>query len=372
MFPAQFTRVANKEFGINRQATAAPPSASNPAEEALPIPFRLLRHILALCIGTATFLVGCMLWGQANPPQFIVQPGQPDAEMLAGNWETDDPFSSPPAQMGILLKLLANRRVPFNGHRVTGDGPQKFQQFEIGVYVRTGGENHLAWFDTSDAQHATWDGSRLTVTSKAGGPGTGDLGLDLTYDKEKGFWTGSYTRGSMTKQVRLTRPGASHKPQSNPFVGGWAESGRPGHFGYSPPIPNCIHIAQGSDGTLVAWGDRKGSSIDPRDGFDVEIIDETDGDAIGVKIDNDALTLQGGINWWGGNPPGRFTGKLSPDGTQITGIWIVHAPESWGMLGAPQQEKSSQPVRFSTFTKLPEGQSCWSQPPGLQAASGKQ
>jgi hypothetical protein len=298
--------------------------------------------------------------------QFTVQPGQPDAEMLAGAWETDDPFAAKPTQMGIFLKMWANRRVPFHQGKVTGDGPQKFMSLDIRVYQRAAGEEKHGWFSTTNAGGASWDGNRLRIAFHGGGPGTfvqGDLALDLTFDVQKGVWTGTYTHDSVTKPVRLTRPGASRKAASNPFLGGWSESGR---FGPSSPasrVPQCVYIAQGSDGTLVSWRNTYlGPSINPREGYATATIQENDGDALGVQINGDTLTLQEGIDWAGvaGKPPEEFTGKLSPDVTQILGTWGPSDPAIWGGRPTPPDQKPSRGGPVTTFTKM-TGQSCWSQ-----------
>jgi len=304
---------------------------------------------------------------QQEREQFTVQPGQPDAEMLAGAWEADDPFAAPPAQMGICLKLLANRRVPFSHGKVTGDGPQKFMSFDIRVYQRAAGEDHQGWFSTTHPRGgASWDGQRLRIEFHGVGTSNfiaGDLALDLTFDEQKGVWTGGYTRGSVAKPVRLTRPGAASKSKANPFLGGWSESGR---FGPSPPAPstpNCVYIAQGSDGALVSWRNSNfGPIMDPREGDANAMFQENDGDALGVQINGDTLTLQEGIDWAGiaGKPPEKFTGKLSPDGTQIVGTWAPHAPESWGGPPAPPDQNRSPAGPVTTFTRM-TGQSCWSQ-----------
>ncbi len=312
----------------------------------MPIPFRPPRHILMLSIGCATVLGGCALWAQTPQTQFTVQPGQPDAEMLAGPWVGDDPFSNPTAQLVIHLRLVANRRVPFHENRVTGDGPQRFQNFEIKFYQRVDGEWRFDFYNTVDPRSATWDGNRLTVTLR---------GLDLNFDKQGSFWTGTYTRGSVTKSVRLTRPGGFER-LSNPFVGGWLESYRYADGGLALDT-RCVHIAQNSNGALAAWRDIKDlHPSGPREGDDVATIREEDGEAMGVKTEGDTLILEEVNDGRGLHLPWIFTGKLSRDGTRITGSWVID---------------DGPDAIISTFTRLPQGQSCWSQPSGLQADSGK-
>lgn len=271
--------------------------------------------------------------------------------------------------MGIRLKLLANRRVPYHQHQVTGDGIQKFVSFDICFYQRAAHQERHGWFSTSSGGGATWDGGRLSIAFHGAAPDAfvqEDLALNLTFDEQKGFWTGSYSRGGVSKPVRLVRPGASQKGHSSPFMGAWSASGRLGPSPPAPRTPTCIYIAQGLDGAFVAWRNGNfGPVIDPREGFDVASFKETDGDALGVQIDGDTLTLQEGIDWAAvsGKGPEKFTGKLSPDGTQIIGSWVTHAPESWGGSSSPQEPKPSSTVPVTTFTRMTMGQSCGSQPP---------
>jgi hypothetical protein len=288
--------------------------------------------------------------------EYTVEPGEPDAEMLAGAWEADDPFAPSPAQMGIFLHIVANRRVPFHHGRVTGNGPQKFQDMQFRVYERIGSKDEGGWFSTTGPNGgASWDGHRLRILPTHLGPGTfapGEFALDLNFNEQKNVWTGSYTRGGVTSRVRLVRPGALLKAVPNPFLGVWSQSGRLGPSPPAPHIPRCVYIAQGSDGTLVSWSDtRFGPSIDSSEGFGTANFQENDGDT---------LTLQEGIYWasLGGNLPERFIGKLSPDGAHIIGSWMPH----WAVSPVTQGRKQPPSGPVTTFTKI-TGESCWSQAP---------
>lgn len=303
--------------------------------------------------------------------EFTVQPGQPDAEMLAGAWETDDPFAGKPAQMGIMLKLVANRRVPFQQGKVTGDGPQKFLSFDIRLYERAAGEDQGGWFSTSNAGGASWDGNRLRIEFHGAGTDTpfihGDIALDLSFNQQKGFWTGNYTRGNTSKPVQLTRPGAASKATSNSFLGAWSETSTMDALHPALHQPTCVHIAQGSDGILVSWGvTRLGPIVDRREEAGTALFQEIDGGALGVEIDGDTLTLQEGIHSGAvsGHGPQRFIGKLSPDGTQIVGTWAPHAPESSGVPSTRQDQSQSAAGPVTTFARM-TGQGCWSQRPNL-------
>ena len=284
--------------------------------------------------------------------QITVEPGE--AEMLAGPWEANNPFAGESSPIGILLKILASRRVPSHEGKVAGDGPEKIMSLDVRVYQRVAGEDKGGWFSTNHGGNASWDGHRLRIEFNGNDPGAfiqGKLGLDVAFNQGDLTWTGSYTRDGVTKPILLARPGASLKAASNPFLGGWLENARPGSS-------RCVHIAQGSDGTLVSWRNtRMGPIINSSEGTTTAFFQENDGDALGVRITGHTATLQEGIYWSGiaGQPPRKFTGKLSPDESQIVGSWdpISQAP------GSQDQPAISE---AATFTRM-AGQSCWSQGP---------
>lgn len=288
--------------------------------------------------------------------EFTAEPREPDAEMLAGAWEANDPFAPSPAQAGIFIHIWANRRVPFHHGTVTGRGPQKFQDMQIRVYERMGSKDKGGWFSTTVPNGgASWDGHHLRLA----GPnifGDGQLALDWIFNAHKDLWTGTYTRGGVTKQVQFVRPGALSKAVSNPFLGAWSESGRLGPSPPAPRIPRCVYIARGSDGTLVAWRDTLlGPTIGPSKGLLRAMFQENDGDALGVKIDGDTLMLQEGIYWGGiaGQPPQRFFGKLASDGMHIMGSWS-------GATLMPQDQNHTASHPVTTYTRM-RGASCWPQ-----------
>lgn len=289
---------------------------------------------------------------QQERSELTVEPGEPGGEMLAGAWEAESPFAGESSQMGILLKILANRRVPFLQGKVVGDGPEKIASFDVRVYQRVAGEDKGGWFSTNHGGGASWDGHRLRIEFNGDNPGSfvkGKLGLDLAFNRGNLTWTGSYTRNAATKPIVLARPGASSKGVSNPFLGGWLESGRPG-------ASRCVYIAQGSDGTFISWrNSRMGPTINPSEGMATAFFQENDGDALGVQITGNSATLQEGIYWAGiaGRPPRKFTGQLSTDESQIVG--------SWGpILQSPETENQPAVGEAVTFTRM-SGQSCRSE-----------
>jgi hypothetical protein len=174
------------------------------------------------------------------------------------------------------------------------------------------------------------------------------LGLDLAFNEKIPASTGSYTRDGVTKPIVLARPGASREGTANPFVGGWRENNRIGGA-------RCVQIAQGLDETFVAWRVwNSGPTLSPEEGMNTVTFQETDGDALGVQIEGDTVTLQEGLYWAGigGNAPRKFTGRLSPDQSQIIGTWVSDLPRP------PDQRHEGG----ATLTRL-SGQGCWLQSP---------
>ncbi len=302
--------------------------------------------------------------------QVTLGPGEPDAETLAGNWETDDPFARKRSQIGILVNINANRRVPFHQGKVAGDGPQKIASFYVRVYERVARKDEGGFFTTAKDGGASFNGHLLQI--KADGSGSRrrarrngrrrkcsgtiiqcELALDLTFDGQKRLWIGTYTRNDVTRPVVLARPRASLKAASNPFLGGWSEN-----IGVGGSGSRCVHIAQGLDGTFLAWDDaRNGAFVDLSEDMTTATFQENVGDALGVHIKGHTLTLEEGIYWGGvaGQGPRKFTGKLSADKSRIVGSWgrIIQVKGAKANPGAGE---------VTTFTRMAD-KSCWSQGP---------
>lgn len=288
------------------------------------MPSRVL-YILACFV-----LVGFLPERSIGPKAFVsqhvvatVRPGQPDAETLGGYWEAKGPFARGSAQVGILIKISAHRTVPRLPNSGFVAGPQQFTEFDVGFYERTSPTAvRIGWLAVAPDGGASWDGHRLRIKFNDIGPGVfipSKLRLDVAFNHANHTWAGTYTRNRESKSIALRRPAASIPDASTRFVGAWREV-RPVRFASS-----CIYMAQGADGAVVAWRDSRSRPIgDLRQGWSMTIW-QTDGDALGIHIDGDTLTLQedlysGGVA--GGNYlPRKFFGKLSPDGSQIIGSW---------------------------------------------------
>jgi hypothetical protein len=286
------------------------------------MPSRLL--LFFACIAVALFMSAGATAPKVIPSQqpiATVSPGEPDAQTLAGYWEAKDPFAHGSAQVGLLIKILTDRTVPRSPNSGLVAGPQQFTEFDIGFYQRTSPTAvRIGWFMVAPDGGASWDGHRLQIKFNDEGPGVfipSKLWLNLAFNQAKQIWVGTYTRNHETRRIALTRPIASIPNASTRFIGSWRES---------PTVAQtrCIYIAQGADRAVVAWRDSRSVPIGESRHSGLATVWQTDGDALGVYIDGDTLSLQEGLYWSGvagGNLPRKFVGKLSPDGLQIIGIW---------------------------------------------------
>lgn len=244
---------------------------------------------------------------------------QPDAETLAGYWEAKDPFARASAHVGILIKILANRAVPLSPNSGFVVGPEQFADFDVGFYERTSPTAiRIGWFTVAPDSGASWDGHRLRIKFNDGGPGVfipSKLRLDVAFDQANHTWVGTYAQNRETKSIALRRPAASIPDASTRFVGAWREVGDRGW-------QHCFYVAEAADGAFFSWRNSYiGPSFSPLEMQ--RTYQEIDGDAVGVQIDGNSITLQEGIYWpgLGGNRPRKFVGTLSPDGSQIIGSW---------------------------------------------------
>jgi hypothetical protein len=252
---------------------------------------------------------------QAQKAKVPLPQAGPKTEELAGAWETEDPILGKGTEFGILLKISSDKQLQLQQGKVVSEGPQRVTTFQIRVYQRTGGSDQGGWFSALPASSnggASWNGQQLQL-NYAGGTFTSDtLALNLTFNASDPSWAGSYTRNAVTKQIRLSRPGAGPKTNPNPVAGTWMApqtSGIPGA---------CVHITRGTDGSLVGWRNQ-GSPVfvgAPQG----PMTQETDGQPLEVHFENNSITLEDAfVAAVAGGLPFRFTGTLSPDGTQIVG-----------------------------------------------------
>jgi hypothetical protein len=163
-----------------------------------------------------------------------------DPENISGEWET----SLNGAVYGMQIELTTR----INGAPVTLLGArQTFHHALIEVYERTGptrkpGEGN--WF-SDDSLKVKWTRKRLTINQDGTTQGPA-INLDLAFDPIHSSWSGRFRQGSFDRKVTLVRPCCAEKNAASPLVGTWARNA---------PSNNCIHIAQGQDGSLVSWSD---------------------------------------------------------------------------------------------------------------------
>lgn len=267
---------------------------------------------------------------------------EPQAENLAGAWETEDPFLDR-TEFGMFIKITANREAQFVRGVVVFEAPQTVMSFDGFFYQRTAGDYQIASFVGLPAGRdrlTSWDGQRLLWQDQGSGipdQMTKDsLSVDITFEAETASWSGKYTRNGITKDIRLSRPGSSRKVPSTLLVGTWKSPN-------AHPIPNnCVVIAEGTDGALVGWrSGRTPIAVRPPLAETMTgMSQESDGWPLKVTLKNDSVTLEdeflAGI---AGSGPFRIEGSLSGDGTQIlgtgSGAAVVTPPP--GSYGAPPQ-----------------------------------
>lgn len=162
-------------------------------------------------------------------------------EEFAGRWEAPD------GQGGAIgMNILVTTTVASSTADLVGV-PQDTEDFEIGVYQRSGSDVEplgFNFFTTSPNGSASWDGRHLRISSsRKSSPA--DIQVDLAWDDTARLWIGTFERGAFKKQaITLRRPVGR---QNSSFVGTWFES--------SGLMNNCLHIAQAEDGTFTGWGD---------------------------------------------------------------------------------------------------------------------
>jgi hypothetical protein len=162
-------------------------------------------------------------------------------EDFAGRWEAPD------GQGGeIGMNVLLSTTVPNSTTNLKGI-PQSLQDFEIGLYQRSGPNVKplgFNFFTTSVNGGATWDGQhlRIDLQRKAELP---SVHVDLAWNAAARVWTGAFERGAFRNEALvLKRPTG---PYNSLFVGTWFES--------NSLMNNCLHIAEAQDGTFTGWGD---------------------------------------------------------------------------------------------------------------------
>jgi hypothetical protein len=162
-------------------------------------------------------------------------------EDLSGRWEAPDGQSGEIGMNVLITTTVPNSTTNLNGI------PQSLQDFEIGLYHRSGSDVKpfgFNFFTTSVNGGATWDGQHLRIDLQP----TAELPsvhVDLAWNAAVPAWTGAFERGTFRNEaVVLKRPSGPYK---RVFVGTWFES--------NSLMNNCLHIAESRDGTFTGWGD---------------------------------------------------------------------------------------------------------------------
>jgi hypothetical protein len=186
-----------------------------------------------------TFLQPWLSYARAEAPHpwrgFIVQ----HPELISGVWEAREGSSFIGLQIHVMTEV---KGMP----RTLQGVDQTFLAADIEVYERDGPERKVGdgnWYQ-DNSPGVEWSGWHLRIrpTEARVKP---IISIDLTLNPTSETWTGHYHRGSVDREVVLTRPRRGQNDVPSPFVGTWRRS----------LMNNCLHIAQAEGGALVAWSD---------------------------------------------------------------------------------------------------------------------
>lgn len=280
-----------------------------------------------------------------------IVPTGPKPLMIAGAWETVDPILGLGTRIGIFLHVQASREIQMSQGTVVGEGAGTFTNVQFQFYQRTAGDEHGIWFtaggDTTQYMSASWDGQRLQAKFKFDKPSQfahPDFALDLTFNSLQQNWSGDYTREGVTKQIHFERPSASGSAAS-PLVGIWSMPGS--QMGGSIMREGCIQITRTADGEFMAWSISSNLARFITNGVRSPMLAMDDaGQRWGITFDNGTVTLDqatymGGI---AGALPRKFIGKISDDGSQISGHF------AGGLALAPGENGDGQPTAIMKKT----------------------
>lgn len=274
------------------------------------------RHRLLAACSTVTVVLALLQASAAlgqTKRQFIRHP-----ELIEGPWE----FSTPSGTYGLFITISTwwGDTVPIfpcprGGCMLSPKvferelaRPRTITQQSVNISTFRPGPNPQYRFLDSTG----FNGNHLTLNSLWGR-------LDVDFRREAEAWTGSLTYRESMHIVRIRRPRTPPGVKRNPFVGKWR--GLPG--ANAPAAPTILHIVELSDGTITAWLDQKMGGFDCRT-RSVEIY-QNNGELLRVlSVAGNRIALQT-TNPMG--PPFRYTGRLSADGTEISGAWSSHRGE---------------------------------------------
>jgi hypothetical protein len=144
------------------------------------------------------------------------------------------------------------------------------------------------------------------------------MALFLMFDPSSARWAGTWENNGLVSNVILTRP--NHRLGSAPhrLNGDWDGVPEPARASYAR---TRLHIGESVDRTLTVWMDRFLDVSDQRHGEWLRVASATQ-DTIVLET-----TAAGGASF-------RYQGTLSPDGSTLTGAWIVEGRTGGGLNAA--------------------------------------
>lgn len=182
---------------------------------------------------------------------------------------------------------------------------------EVDTDVRVAGQTTRAFWRSGQSTAAfQWRHDRLRIHQKAS-DGFLPIDLDLQFDPRQDRWTGYFHDPSFSGRVALMRP---NQREAGSPVGAWGVDG------------NCLHIAMGDDGRLIAWSDYTFFTY-PTPSPNAPQPQQPSGRQQSYgEFEGDPMEKRSGAVWTfrignmlGGN---TYTGSLGADGTTFSGTFV--------------------------------------------------
>jgi hypothetical protein len=234
-------------------------------------------------------------------------------EDLSGVWEAADGHGG-----AVGIHLILDTTAPVDATTLVGSN-QSWLGLQVGLYRRTGAElqpsEETFFSDSPRGGSVRYEQGHLMLRTQ---------GYDLDLRRTPGdTWWGRFHREDFDAVVTLVRPALQSASNESPsvepwFVGTWKSS--------SGPTTTCLHIAQSSSATFIAWADTLlawGSTSFPPQAVKPPYSWEHYGDLVKVE-----MAGKGGISvelgaYSGICCPHRFHATSSDRGQEMKADWAA-------------------------------------------------
>ena len=273
----------------------------------------------------AAVSAGMLLAGEARSQSVAASPPQQQdkslylgtpvthPEDLSGVWEAADGHGG-----AVGIHLILDTTAPVDATTLVGSN-QSWLGLQVGLYRRTGAElqpsEETFFSDSPRGGSVRYEQGHLMLRTQ---------GYDLDLRRTPGdTWWGRFHREDFDAVVTLVRPALQSASNESPsvepwFVGTWKSS--------SGPTTTCLHIAQSSSATFIAWADTLlawGSTSFPPQAVKPPYSWEHYGDLVKVE-----MAGKGGISvelgaYSGICCPHRFHATSSDRGQEMKADWAA-------------------------------------------------